>query len=196
MMIPEEIPSPTFVAQALSSLFDKLHLEEYIARALDQSKIDSPQATQPIVSDIFHRLDKDKFTFGNDSPRNFDDDIAAPRFEKSSSVVGSMVVDSYPFEDRDIPMLRAYSESASNHPEPPVTSGGFSLSKPGMVRTPIKSMDRIQEDTFGRKGSVTRAFSQLGMKSSEKKSYMEQEESDNEISIAARNVMKALDGQL
>ena len=57
-------------------------------------------------------------------------------------------------------------------------------------------MDRIQEDTFGRKGSVTRAFSQLGMKSSEKKSYMEQEESDNEISIAARNVMKALDGQL
>lgn len=196
LMIPEEIPSPNEVALGLSSLFEKLQLEEYISKRLEDKKVDSPQNTQPIISDAFHKQERDRFTFGNDSPRIFEDEIAAPRFEKSSSVMGSMLIDQNPVEEKDIPMLRAYSESALNNPEPPLNSGGFSLSKPGLVRTPLKSMDRIQEDTFGRKGSVTRAFSQLSMKSSDKKLRFEPDESDKDIFIAAEHIAKALEGQL
>lgn len=163
---------------------------------LREDQVESPNHMEPIVSDPLTRFDKDRFTFGEQSPKVFEAEIAAPRLEKSTSMIGDMLLEKQPSEEKDIPLLRAVSESAMLSSEPPTTIGGFHVSKPGMIKTPIKSFEKRSEETFGRKDSITRAFNQFHMKSSEKKLGFPSEDHDKDIEMAAKNLERALEGQL
>lgn len=189
------IPSLDDMSRDLRSLVDRIKLKDYLEKMMRKDKEVSSNI-EPIVSDAVNRFERDKLTFGEQSPRLIETDIAAPRLEKSMSMLGEPILDRQPSEEKDIPLLRAFSESTKNAAELPIATGGFSLTKPGVVKTPIKGFEKRNEESFGRKDSITRAFNQFHMKSSEKKFPKAFDEHDNEIELAAKNLERALEGQL
>lgn len=188
------LPSIDDMSRDLRRVVDRVKLKEYLEKMMRKDK-EVTSNIEPIVSDAVNRFDRDKMTFGEQSPRVIETEIAAPRLEKSMSMIGEPTLEKHASEEKDIPLLRAFSET-KNAAELPVATGGFSLTKPGVVKTPIKAFEKKNEDSFGRKDSITRAFNHFHMKSSEKKFPKPFDEHDNDIEMAAKNLERALEGQL
>jgi hypothetical protein len=189
------MPTIDDLTRDLKALLERAKLTDYMERMLRKDR-EGLAHLEPIVSDALNRFERDRLTFGEQSPRLVEAHIPAPRLEKSTSLIGDLNLDKHPSEEKDIPLLRAFSENAMNSAEVPITTGGFMLAKPGMAKTPIKTFEKPSEETFGRKDSITRVFNHFHLKSSEKKFPRPFEDHDKDIETAAKNLEKALEGQL
>jgi hypothetical protein len=189
-----DVPPIDDFVRDLRTLVERAHFGEFIEKVLKKEQDTSAQL-EPIVSDVVNRFERDRLTFGEQSP-GLEDEIAAPRLEKSSSMIGDLLLERQQSEEKDIPLLRAVSENPMKSNDVLQTKGGFSLSKPGMAKTPIKATELGNEDSFGRKDSITRVFNHFHMKSSEKKFPKPFDDHDRDIEQAAKNLERALEGQL
>lgn len=188
------LPSASVIETQLRDLLENARLKDFIAKMLEESKIDAFDRVRLQTTDTILRAEKDRLTFGEQSPKENGEGILAPRFEKTQSMLAGHIDDVHDTEAKDIPFLRAVSESAKTNIEIPQNCGGFSLTKPGVMRTPLKSSDKLQEETFGRKDSLSQVVKKLNMRSAEKKQPTMVEKTAYDVPWAVDSIQKVLEG--
>ena len=154
-----DMPSSHTIRSEIKRLLNASNIENFFRKKLDNLKLYREVKTQESPGLRDGREDRqeykeDHLTFGQQSPDHQlrMDQFAAPHFEKSVSM-GVDARQFSPAEEKDIPLLRAFSEHATNGlAESFPHQGGFSL---------VKERNLVQR-AFGTPGNGERPSSEFG----------------------------------
>lgn len=183
------LPSSDELSKSLWEVISKGKLQKYLCMVLEESKDTVVAETNKEVVRKDHTVGPDKFTFGQMSPRSKSDDIAAPIFEKTSSMKADLFSEhDNMVEDKDIPLLRAYSERRPENKNP--NSGGFSFTK----------FNSVGLAAFGKSEQLKLNFlesdSNIQSPQADREAHQNQPNEDIDITEVAKIIARQLNSQL